>query len=185
MERRQPLAPINPNRAYKKELSATQRCQIITYRTIGLSNEQIGARTFCTPATVATTLRRNPLRDDYKTLSRLGRPQALSRRGRRIILRIIRANPRVTYNVIKLEASVAVSTSTLSRMLKEEGITNWLAKKRPLLKPEHVAKRLKFCKEHVNWTWDEWRLIIWSDECSLERGAGARPVWVFRTPEQK
>jgi transposase len=125
MERRQPLAPINPNRAYKKELSATQRCHISTYRTIGLSNEQIGARTFCTPATVATTFRRNPLRDDYKTLSRPGRPQALSRRDRRIILRIIRANPRVTYNVITLEASVTVSTSTLYRMLKEEGIMNW------------------------------------------------------------
>jgi Transposase len=59
------------------------------------------------------------------------------------------------YNIIKLEASVVMLTSTLFRMLKEEGITNWLAKKRPLLKPEHVTKRLKFCKEHVNWTWDE------------------------------
>ena len=46
MARRQPLAPVDLNRAYNKELSATQRCQIPTYRAIGLSNEQIGARTF-------------------------------------------------------------------------------------------------------------------------------------------
>jgi transposase len=150
MKRRQPLAPINPNRTYNKELSVTQRCQISTYRAIGLSNGQIDARIFCTSATVATTLQRNPLRDDCKTISRPGRPRALSRRDRRIILRIIRANPRITYNVIKLEASVAVSTSTLYRMLKKKGITNWLAKKRPLLKPEHIAKRLKFYKERVD-----------------------------------
>jgi len=86
---------------------------------------------------------------------------------------------------LKVEAGVDVSKSTLYRMLKDEGITNWLARKRPLLTPEVAAKRLRWAKLHQNWTWDEWRLIIWSDECSLERGIGGRRVWVFRTPYEK
>jgi transposase len=32
---------------------------------------------------------------------------------------------------------------------------------------------------------EEWIIIIWSDECSVERGAGARRSWVFRIPGQK
>lgn len=35
------------------------------------------------------------------------------------------------------------------------------------------------------WTPDQWRNIIWSDECFAERGKGKRPEWVFRTPSQK
>ena len=27
--------------------------------------------------------------------------------------------------------------------------------------------------------------MIWSDECSVERGSGKRREWVFRTPDQK
>jgi len=58
-----------------------------------------------------------------------------------MILRIVRSNPKITYAVLKLEAGVKVYKSTLYRLLKEEGITNWLAKKRPLLTPEVVKKR--------------------------------------------
>jgi transposase len=36
-----------------------------------------------------------------------------------------------------------------------------------------------------DWTTLEWEGIIFSDECSLERGAGKQPSWVFRTPKQK
>jgi transposase len=37
----------------------------------------------------------------------------------------------------------------------------------------------------VDWSFEEWATIIWSDECSVERGAGARRTWVWRTPSQK
>jgi DDE superfamily endonuclease len=32
---------------------------------------------------------------------------------------------------------------------------------------------------------DKWEVIIFSDECSVERGAGATREWVWRTPAQK
>jgi transposase len=176
MLRRQPLAPIDPNRALKKELSPWQRGQISAFRDIGLTNAQISKRTFCTPATVATTLRLNTLRNDGETRPRSGRPSALSRRDRRLILRIIRRNLKLTYAALKLEANATVHKNTLYRMLKDEDITNWLAKKRPLLTLEVVAKRLKWVQKYKNWSWDEWSRIIFSDECSLERGKGGRRV---------
>ena len=38
---------------------------------------------------------------------------------------------------------------------------------------------------YKDWTFEEWSKVIWSDECSVERGSGKRREWVFRTPAQK
>ena len=32
---------------------------------------------------------------------------------------------------------------------------------------------------------EDWYKIIWSEECSVERGSGKRRDWVFRTPDQR
>jgi hypothetical protein len=70
-------------------------------------------------------------------------------------------------------------------MPRKEGITNWLAKRRPQLSEEAARKRLAWALKHKDWTWDEWSKVIFSDECSLERGVGARRLWVFRTADEK
>lgn len=145
---RKPLAPIDPNRPLMQELSPWQRCEITTLRGLGLKNKEIAERVFCTPATVATTLTRHPQRNTGHDLPRSGRPPALSIRTRRLILRLIRRDPKMTYAALRREAGVTVHKSTLYRMLKEEGITNWLAKKRSLLTPEVVLKRYKWAKAH-------------------------------------
>lgn len=185
MPQRRPLEPIDANSRVKKELTPTQRARISAYRDVGLTHQQIGAKIFRAPTTIASTLRQNPQRIDFQSLERSGRPPALTRHQKRLILRIIRKNPTITYAALKLEADVTVHRNTLYHLFKEEGITNWLAKKRPLLTPEVVVKRLQWCKKYKDWTWTEWSKIIFSDECSLERGSGARRLWVFRTPHQK
>jgi hypothetical protein len=78
----------------------------------------------------------------------------------------------------------AISKSSLYRELKE-GITNWLAKKRPALTLEIAAKRLQFAKDHEYWGSCEWKTFLWSDECSVERGSDKQQKWMFRTSAQK
>jgi transposase len=121
---RVPLAPIDSNRSLKQELTPWHRSEIQTYRNMGLTNEHISRLAFSTPSTVATTLNLNTLRTNGKSLPRSGRPPALSIRDRRLILRIIRCNLKLTYAALKVEAGVDVLKSTLYRMLKDEGITN-------------------------------------------------------------
>jgi len=70
-------------------------------------------------------------------------------------------------------------------VFKEEDITNWICKKRPLLTPEVASKRYAWALAHEGWGFDEWARVIWSDECSVERGTGRRREWCFRTPAQK
>jgi len=91
----------------------------------------------------------------------------------------------MTYAQLIEQSGLQFSRSTFTRLLKKYGISNWLAKKRPYLTAQAVKARLKFAQEHKDWTYNDWKKVIFSDECSLERGAGARRVWVFRTPQDK
>jgi len=65
-----------------------------------------------------------------------------------------------------------LSTKTVQRILDRNGILRWRAKKRPALTKEHVVKRLAWAKARENWTKDDFRNHMWSDECSAERGKG-------------
>ena len=124
MAQREPLKAISGNRGYNKELSVWDRAQISAYRAVGLSNEQIGGKIFCTSTTVSTTLQRNPLRNAGQTRPRSGRPPALSRVDKRNILRIIRRNPKITYVILKIQAGVTVHRNIIYKLFKEEDITN-------------------------------------------------------------
>ena len=105
----------------------------------GTYNKHIGWLTNYTPGTIATTLKLNTLQNDGKTCPCCSCPLKLTRRDRRLILRIIQRNPKLTYAQLKVKANVDVSKITLYQMLKDEGITNWLAKKRSLIAPEVAA----------------------------------------------
>ncbi|OCK95446.1 uncharacterized protein K441DRAFT_658869 [Cenococcum geophilum 1.58] len=62
------------------------------------------------------------------------RPEKLTRRQKRLLLRIVRKNPRIDYAALKYQvAGITVQHRTLQRLFKKHHITKWLAKKRPKL----------------------------------------------------
>ncbi len=73
----------------------------------------------------------------------------------------------------------------MRRRLREENMQMWRKKKRPLLTPERAAKRLKWARAHEHWTVEDWKTVVWSDECSVERSKGVRQEWVYRAPADK
>jgi hypothetical protein len=40
-------------------------------------------------------------------------------------------------------------------------------KKRPLLSKRHRRNRLDFALAHKDWTLDDWKRVIWSDETKI------------------
>ena len=122
MARRTPLMPIDSNRTRNQELSPWLRDSIQTWAAISLGTAEIARKTFLTPETVKSTLLRNPQRHEGTILSRSGRPQILSRRDRRRLLRLIRKCPKLTYDQIISETGLDVYRKTVYRMLREEDI---------------------------------------------------------------
>ena len=182
---RAPLAKISGNRPRNHELSPWQRGLIEGATAVGASTTEVGKALNFTKATVQTTLRRAAERSNGVSKSRFGRPGVLSDRDKRYIIRYARLNPRWTYAKLKVEAGLDCSKATLYRTLKSYGLTNWLAKKRPLLTPEVAKKRLDWCLLRAEWTFEQWSKVIWSDECSVEKGSGKQRAWVFRYPDEK
>src|SRR5436190_20124582 len=126
MAQRTPLAPLDLNRIRNQELSPWLRGSIQTWAAVGLGNAEIARKTFLSPATVQSTLQRNPQRHEGTTISRPGRPQILSRRDRRALLRLVRKCPKLIYDQIISETGLNVCKKTVYRMLRDEGIKKWI-----------------------------------------------------------
>jgi hypothetical protein len=101
------------------------------------------------------------------------------------VLRHARANPKDTYAELIEACSLGCSKNTVKSILHRHGIKNWIAKCRPYLKPANAAKGLAWCLKYRQRNVEEWGMVMWSDECSVEKGKGKRREWVFRTPTQK
>jgi len=189
---RTPLAPKSANarvlkkpKTSRKELSP-HKCAIIKGMHLASTpNCEISRLTKTPESTVRATLKLLPARPKGRSRPRSGRPPKLNKVTKRNIIRFVRENVKATYAQVKLELSLDCSEQTIATVVKKMGIKKWMAKKRPILMEEHARKRYKWCKERIEWGVEEWRRYIWSDECSVELGAGQRREWVFRTPSQK
>jgi hypothetical protein len=134
---------------------------------------------------VRYTIEQDDTRNNGASLGRSGRPKCYTAAEERKLLRHVRGNPKDTYAKVKHATGMACSTSTIKRILKTHGIANWRCKKRPHLTEKAVKARYEWCKKRLGWTAEEWGLVMWSDECSVERGSGKEQEWCFRTPAQK
>jgi hypothetical protein len=50
---------------------------------------------------------------------------------------------------------------------------------------KHKGARLPFAKRYKDWTADDWRKVVWTDESPFEVGKNYRKVRVWRTTEEK
>lgn len=52
----------------------------------------------------------------------------------------------------------------MQRRLVEAGLYGRRPAKKPWISKKNVAARLKFSNDHLNWTADNWKKVLWSDE---------------------
>jgi hypothetical protein len=69
--------------------------------------------------------------------------------------------------------------------LAKSGIRKWRAAEKPGLTEEHAQLRKEWAERYAGWTVDDWRKVVWSDECSVARAADPSKGWVFRTREER
>jgi transposase len=181
---RRPLEVVDPNTRQSKELSPHKRGQIEGARLLGGSWRRIATILETPVRTVRTTVTLSATRFHGKSQPRSGRPIIYNDRDERSILRVVRQKPKITYAKLSQETGLKFSRDTYRRILAKYGIANWIAMKRPLLTTENASNRQRWYTERKEWD-TEWSDVIFSDECSFERGSGKRPTWVFRTPNQK
>jgi transposase len=129
----------------------------------------------------------NPKKTDQPAESPkpMGRPPKLSERDKRSVVRYALTHRRATLGEITQNIPVNVSGDTVRRALKDNGLNNRVARMKPYLMPRHIMNRRIFAMEHVSWTMDDWKKVIWTDEATFELGKNSRQIRVWRRIDEE
>ena len=136
---RRPLGVIDGNIKKRKELTPYKRGQIVGARKTGAQIAAIINELDVTESTAKYTLRHASQRTEGASKPRAGAPKRYTERDEQNILRFVRKPPKTKYAEIKRHCGLAISLSTIKRVLRANNILSWRAKQRPALHPKwHV-----------------------------------------------
>ena len=78
-----------------------------------------------------------------------------------------------------------ISEITVRRRRSEVGLGSYVASKKPGLSDENIIDRLQWALRHKDWTIEDWKKAIWSDETSVSISVNPRRQWVIRPPGER
>lgn len=165
------------------DLTEFQRGEIIGAWKFGHSEREIAEKIGHPKSTVHDTIVRYCETGSGTSAPRSGRPKVLSDRDKRHLEIIVRSNRQQTTRQVHqnfVESSgTAVSISTIRRALYDAGYNSRVAARKPLISRKNRRDRLQWCRQHREWTEDDWKKVIWSDESryTLFQNDGRTRVW--------
>ena len=80
---------------------------------------------------------------------------------------------------LKNSLGVKVDDNTVRRALKNSGFKAIEKASKPFLSVKNIRARLKFAKDHKDWTNEDWNRIIWSDETKINRVGSDGRYWCW------
>jgi hypothetical protein len=169
-----------------KNISDSKRAQITALHEIGWGYKQIGQHSSVRlgASTVVKICQRytvnNPFTSKYPGQKRVMSPDTFN-----FVQQAIKDNSQITYVELQATQAPGASMRTICRQLQELWKQKWKLKKRIALTQDLADKRLAWAILHQNWSIEQWKNVVWSDKCSIERGKGARPTWSFLTPAEQ
>ena len=118
-------------------------------------------------------LKNHKLHNDVKDLPRLGGPLKLTSRDQSYLCRKVRQGPKISYRELaegftNTPGNVSVSRWTVRRCLNKKGLDCYVAAQKPLLRVSDRLKRLKWCRERLHWSVEDWAKVIFSNESNFE-----------------
>ncbi|CAK9798382.1 Transposable element Tc1 transposase [Anthophora plagiata] len=113
-----------------------------------------------------------------------GRPKLLTPQERRLLARYIQtgeaSSASMAANILKESTGKSISKWTAMRELKEQNYICDEKKSKPMLSKKNVKARLAFAKKYKDWTIDQWRHVIWSDETKINRISSDGRAWYWK-----
>jgi transposase len=166
-----------------KAISQQKKLDILAALDKGLSLRNIAQRMsvgYGTVRRVSKRERRN------RFMSNGGRPKAISKALSRVCIRSIasgQANTTVdVQQQLAKDYDVHVTSETVRNLLKKNGLKARVKAKKPFLSQRHRRLRLDFAKRYENWTVEDWRRVVFSDETKVNRFGSDGRKWVWKKP---
>lgn len=98
---------------------------------------------------------------------RKGRKRISTDRDDRTLLRLAVNNRRLSSSKLAQMWTIRAHKMTILRRLRQSGVRARTPRKKPLLNIEQRRKRLVWAKEHIEWTEEQWKTVLWSDESKI------------------
>ena len=167
-----------------KHLTDDEKASIIVCYGEGMSNRQNASLHGVGRRQVNALIQRYNAGEPLARRSGSGRPRiTTSHQDKKVILDIKR-NPKLcARSILSNNPGIKASESTICRRIKESGeFGSFFTVKKPVITEINRIKRLKWAREHKNWTNEQWRQVLWTDESPFElRNECVRRVWRLRS----
>ena len=164
-----------------KSLSTDQVNQVIAFLELGQTTRQISASTGFSNSTISR-IRTEHCPNLPKATG--GRPSIISPTDMRHAIRLLGTGK--AENAVQITKTLqdvknhSISPQTIRRHLKKAGMKAVVKQKCPLLSKCHRRERLDFALSHQDWTVDDWKRVIWSDETKINRIGSDGRKWAWK-----
>lgn len=162
-------------------LSKSTVTTIVSLLTTGHSYASIKAQTGASAGSITK------IRQDYcpeVAVSSGGRPKKLTTANIFYTKRAIRTGK--IKNAVQASKTLStlnndtITPQTVRNALKSTGMISVAKQRKPLLVARHRKARLEFAERHLDWTVEDWKKVVWSDETKINRfgSDGRDQVWI-------
>jgi transposase len=164
-----------------RPLSTAKRNHIVELLRSGTSGKDIHNQTGASLGAISK------IRSEYcpeVSKSSGGRPRKLTPADvlyARRIMRMRKAENAVQVaKALKNVTNQSISPETVRRNLREIGMKAVVKRKRPFLKPRHRRERLQWAERCKEFTLEDWKRVIWSDEVKINCLGSDGRTWVYK-----
>jgi len=164
-----------------KRLSADEHRLIVAKLSAGYSVKKVASSTHHSPSTISRI--RSKECPDLEKLP-AGRPSKLNPTNIRHAVHLITSQK--AENAVQVSRALQnitnqpISAQTVRRHLRKAGMKAVVKKKKPLLSKRHRKARLDFALAHKDWTMEDWKHVVWSDETKVNRLGSDGRKWAWK-----
>ena len=153
------------------QLSDQQRQNVLVLYDSGFSNRKVADIVGCSEGTIRKTLKRLKESGCVSDKPKSGRPRKTSERQDRLLVRNSLRNGFMTAPQLQQEVGLTdtVMTRTVRNRLMEQNLFARVAQRKPMVTGQNRRRHLQFARDHIEWTSEDWRQVVFIDESKLNR----------------
>jgi len=154
----------------RKTLSEEEKSSILACHSEGMSNRSIATLMGVGEWQVRVLVQRFKAGDSLGRKDGSGRPRITSPSQDQKIIIDIKRNPRITAKeILKENPDIKASERTVIGRIHESGeFGNYFTLKKPLITEKNRIRRLKWARAHKDWSVEQWRSVLWTDESPFQ-----------------
>lgn len=173
----------------KKAIEPYIRAQAVALYQSGLNMNKVSKHLKVSRTCVRNAIMKFENQGKFVDSKRSGRPKKISERDERELKRLVQGDNRLSVAKITKDLNIGlakpVSKETIRRYLKKLGYEYAVKIKKPFLSLKHRKARVEWCQQHLHWTIQDWRKVIFSDESTFYVLKRKNQVKIWRTDDER